>query len=248
MSMELKLDLHVHSGRSFDGVMELEEIAARAKGAGLDGVAVCDHGLELLEAPDIPDFLFIPGVELATRFGHLLGLFVTGRVGTGNLERAAETIHAQGGLTVLAHPFEHNRDAARLLPAVPYLDGIEVWNSRADRNIREANALAAAFAREHGLLPFGGSDAHVAPEIGNAVVTVRAAAPTLEGVKAALLAGDVSIEGRRGRARYAAQSQLTRRRKAGAGPLDYAQWAAFAAKCCAQDIFRRGDQTLCQCW
>lgn len=245
--MEWKLDLHVHSARSFDGVMGLEEIATLAKAAGLDGVAVCDHGAALLEAPDIPDFLFIPGVELATQFGHVLGLFVTGPVETGDLGRAAQRIHAQGGLTVLAHPFEHNRDAARLLPAVPYLDGVEVWNSRADRNIGEANALAAAFAEEHGLLPFGGSDAHVPPEIGNAAVTVRAPALTLDGVKAALLAGDAKIEGRRGRARYVAQSQLTRRKKAGAGPLDYAQWAAFAAKCCAQDLLRR-DESLCQRW
>ena len=239
--MELRLDLHVHSERSFDGVMPLEEIAARAKSAGLDGVAVCDHGAALTDAPEIPGFLFIPGVELATRFGHLLGLFVTGPVETGDFFRAVEEIHGQGGLAVLAHPFEHNRDARRLLPAVPYLDGVEVWNSRADRNIQEANALAAEFAAEHGLLPFGGSDAHVPEEIGNAVVTVRAEARTLECVKAALLAGGAEIEGRRGRARYVAQSQLTRRKKTGAKPLDYVAWAAFAAKCWTQDIIRRGD-------
>jgi len=246
--MELKLDLHVHSERSFDGVMPLSDIAALARAAGLDSVAVCDHGVALTEPPEYPGLLFIPGVELATQFGHLLGLFVTGPVEAHDFYEAAEAIHRQGGLAVLAHPFEHNRDKLRLLPAVPHLDGVEVWNSRADRNIREANALAAAFAREHGLLPFGGSDAHVPREIGNAVVTVRAAAPTLDGIKEALLAGDVTIEGRRGRARYVARSQLTRRRKTGAGPLDYARWAAFAAKCCAQDILWRGDQTLCRCW
>lgn len=237
--MELKLDLHVHSERSFDGVMTLDEIASLARAKGLDGAAVCDHGTVLTDLPEYPDFLFIPGIELATQFGHLLGLFVTGPVETADFYEAAERIHAQGGLTVLAHPFEHNRDEARLLPAVPYLDGVEVWNSRADRNIREANALAARFAAAHGLLPFGGSDAHVPQEIGNAAVTVRAEARTLEAVKAALLSGDAAIGGRRGRARQAAQSQLTRRRKTGAGPLDYVQWAAFAAKCLLQDMFRR---------
>lgn len=239
MSMELKLDLHVHSERSFDGVMTLDEIVSLARAKGLDGVAVCDHGIALTGAPEYPDFLLIPGVELATQFGHVLGLFVTGPVDTTDFYQAAERIHAQGGLTVLAHPFEHNRDDARLLPAVPCLDGVEVWNSRADRNIREANALAAEFAREHGLLPFGGSDAHVAREIGNAVVTVQVKERTPEAVKAALLEGRAEIRGRRGRAWYVAQSQLTRRRKNGAGPLDYAQWAAFAAKCRLQDMFRR---------
>ena len=239
MSMELKLDLHVHSERSFDGVMTLDEIVSLARAKGLDGVAVCDHGVALRDAPEYPDFLLIPGVELATQFGHVLGLFVTGPVETTDFYEAAEAIHAQGGLTVLAHPFEHNRDDTRLLPAVPCLDGVEVWNSRADRNIREANALAAQFAAAHGLLPFGGSDAHVAREIGNAAVTVQAEARTPEAVKAALLEGRAEIRGRRGRAWYVAQSQLTRRRKTGAKPLDYVQWAAFAAKCCLQDIFRR---------
>ncbi|MBD5133649.1 MAG: CehA/McbA family metallohydrolase [Clostridiales bacterium] len=237
--MELKLDLHVHSERSFDGVMTLDEIVSLARAKGLDGAAVCDHGIALADAPEYPDFLLIPGVELATQFGHVLGLFVTGPVETADFYEAAERIHAQGGLTVLAHPFEHNRDDTRLLPAVPCLDGVEVWNSRADRNIREANALAARFAAAHGLLSFGGSDAHVPREIGNAAVTVQAEARTLEAVKAALLAGNAAIEGRRGRARQVAQSQLTRRRKTGAGPLDYVQWAAFAAKCLLQDMFRR---------
>ena len=237
--MELKLDLHVHSERSFDGVMELDEIVSLARAAGLDGVAVCDHGIALTEAPEYPDFLFIPGVEVATQFGHVLGLFVTGPVETTDFYQAAERIHAQGGLTVLAHPFEHNRDDARLLPAVPCLDGVEVWNSRADRNIREANALAARFAADHHLLPFGGSDAHVAREIGNAVVTVQVKERTPDAVKAALLEGRAEICGRRGRAWYVAQSQLTRRKKTKAGPLDYAQWAAFAAKCRLQDMFRR---------
>lgn len=241
MSMELKLDLHVHSARSFDGVMALDEIAALAKAAGLDGVAVCDHETALTAPPDDPELLFIPGIEVTTQFGHLLGLFVSGPVDTADFFEAAERIHAQGGLTVLAHPFEHNRDDARLLPAVPYLDGVEVWNSRASRNIPEANALAAEFAAAHSLLPFGGSDAHVPQEIGNAAVTVRAEARTAEAVKAALLGGEAEVTGRRGRARYVAQSQLTRRRKTGAKPLDYVQWAAFAAKCCLQDIFRRGD-------
>ncbi len=239
MSMELKLDLHVHSEHSFDGVMGLDEIASLARAKGLDGVAVCDHGIALTDAPEYPDFLLIPGVELATQFGHLLGLFVTGPVETTDFYQAAERIHAQGGLTVLAHPFEHNRDDTRLLPAAPCLDGVEVWNSRADRNIREANALAAEFATTHGLLPFGGSDAHVPQEIGNAVVAVQVKERTLDAVKAALLEGRAEIKGRRGRAWYVAQSQLTRRRKTGARPLDYAQWAAFAAKCRLQDMFRR---------
>lgn len=239
--MEIKLDLHIHSRRSPDGRMALEEIVTLAKARGLNGAAVCDHDLALPEAPEFEDFLLIPGIEVSTQLGHLLGLFVAGPVETKDFFQAVEAIHAQGGLAVLAHPFEHSRDGSRLAPAVPLLDGIEVWNSRADRKLHDANVLAASFAQVCRLRPFGGSDAHCPQEVGNGYTVVEADALTLDAVKEALMTGDVSVRGRRSRAWYAARSQLTRRRKTGAGPLSYAKWAAFAAKCCLQDIFRRGD-------
>lgn len=152
-----------------------------------------------------------------------------------------EIIHGQGGLAVLAHPFEHSRDGARLAPAVPLLDGVEVWNSRADRKLRDANRLAASFAQVCRLPCFGGSDAHCPQEVGNGYTCVEADALTAQAVKTALLSGCARAQGTRSRAWYAARSQLTKRRKTGAKPLSYVKWAAFAAKCCAQDIFWRGD-------
>ena len=239
--MEIKLDLHVDSRRSPDGTMSLEEIVSLARARGLDGVAVCDHDLALTAPPEFEDFLVIPGIEVSTQFGHLLGLFVAGPVETRDFFAAVELIHAQGGLAVLAHPFQRSRDGARLAPAVPLLDGVETWNSRADRNIHDANRLAQSFARACRLPAFGGSDAHCPEEVGNGFTVVEAEELTLEAAKAALLSGAARTEGRRSRAWYAARSQLTKRRRIGARPLSYAKWAAFAAKCCLQDIFRKGD-------
>ena len=237
--MELKLDLHIHSCRSPDGRMRLEEIVSRARAAGLRGAAVCDHDLVLTDPPEFPDFLLIPGVEVSTVEGHLLGLFVTAPVETKDFRQAAEAIRAQGGLAVLAHPFEHLREGSRLLPLVPCLDGVEVWNSRAERKNPHANAMAAEFAAAHGLRPFAGSDAHVPQEVGAGYVTVEAEALTPEAVKAALLAGNARASGRRSPARYAAASQLAKRKKSGASPASYLKWALFALKCCAQDLLNR---------
>lgn len=239
--MEIKLDLHIHSQRSPDGIMTLEEIVSLAKAKGLSGAAVCDHDLALTEVPEFDDFLLIPGIEVSTQLGHLLGLFITGPVGTHDFFEAVDLIHAQGGLAVLAHPFEHSRDGSRLAAAVPLLDGIEVWNSRADRKLHDANRLATSFAQVCRLRPFGGSDAHCPQEVGNGYTVLEVDTLTLESVKAALLAGNTRAQGRRSPARYAAQSQLTKRNKTGARPLAYVKWAAFAAKCCLQDIFWRGD-------
>ena len=240
--MELKLDLHIHSHRSHDGRMALEEIVSRARQAGLQGVAVCDHDLVLTDVPSFPDFLLIPGVEVSTDQGHLLGLFVSKPVETKDFFQAAEAIRAQGGLAVLAHPFERHSEPERIVPLVPYLDGIEVWNSRADRKNPRANTMAAEFAKAHSLRPFAGSDAHVPQEVGAGVTTVRAEAMTLEAVKAALLADGVQTSGGCSPARYVAASQWTKRRKTGASPASYIKWALFAAKCCAQDLFKGAEK------
>ena len=236
--MTLTLDLHIHSAASHDGRMTLAEIAAAAKAAGLDGVAVCDHDVVLMEVPDDLGVLIIPGAEFSTEHGHLLGLFLSAPIEHRSFAETVAAIHAQGGLAVLAHPFERSRDAARLDPLAPLLDGIEVFNGRADRKIADANALAQAFAAEQKLRPFAGSDAHVLREIGNGAVTIEAEDRTLEAVKSALMTSAVTVHGRRGASLDVARSQLTKLKKRGAGPARYLKWALFACKCAAEDLLR----------
>ncbi|MBR4545445.1 MAG: CehA/McbA family metallohydrolase [Oscillibacter sp.] len=236
--MEIRLDMHIHSEHSPDGSMPLPEIARRAEAAGLHGVAVCDHDRVLPDAAGCPGLLLIPGVEVSTDAGHLLGWFVTEPVAARTLPEAVAEIHAQGGIAVLAHPFEHTTSPVRAETASAYVDGIEVWNSRAERKNRRANAMAAEFAASHNLRGFAGSDAHTPAEIGNGVTVVDADALTLDAVKAALLSGNVRTEGRRSKAVWAAVSQYTRRRKCKAGLLSYCKWAAFAVKCVFEDLFR----------
>ena len=237
--MTLTLDLHIHSAASHDGRMTLREIAQAAKAAGLDGVAVCDHDAVLTAPPEADcGILIIPGAEFSTEHGHLLGLFLSEPIGKLPFAETVAAIRAQGGLAVLAHPFERSRDAQRLEPLVPLLDGIEVFNGRAERKIRDANALAQRFAEAHGLRPFAGSDAHLPREIGNGRVTIEADAPTLEAVKAALMTSAVTVSGRRGAALDTARSQYTKLHKRGAGPARYLKWALFAAKCAAEDLLR----------
>ena len=236
--MIVRLDLHVHSVRSPDGCMELSEIVERARAAGLQGAAVCDHDLTAEALPSFPDFLLIPGTEVSTDRGHLLGLFVTEPVQSRGSRRAAEEIRAQGGLAVLAHPFQRSRDPERLVPLVPWLDGVEVWNSRAERKIPQANRMAADFAGAHHLRPFAGSDAHLPQEVGNGTTAVEVPSLDLEAVKAALLRGGAETSGRRSRSWYTARSQLNKRRRTRAGPLSYLEWGAFALKCLGEDLKR----------
>lgn len=246
--MIYKFDLHIHSAASFDGRMELEEIVDRARAVGLSGVAITDHDLLCREAWNrFENFLLIPGQEFSTECGHLLGLFLRQEIpftrqpgrapeAPGGVAELIEAIHRQGGLAVLAHPFERGPDEAAVLALAPHLDGLEVWNGRANRKFPGANARAAEFAGDLGLAPFGGSDAHVGREIGNGVVTLEAEALTPEAVKTALKAGGARVSGKNGRHLDVARSQRTKlkRQKAGLGPR--LKWLAFALKCGLEDL------------
>ena len=233
--MELKLDLHVHSAASLDGRMSLSEIVEEAKAKGLHGVAICDHDV-LYTGEQKQDFLVIPGIEYSTECGHLLGLFLTEPVEKTDIATLIDAIHAQGGLAVLAHPFARNRDEKRLEALLPLLDGVEVWNGRANRKNPKANEQADRFARKKELLPFAGSDAHVPQEIGNGYVCLQAEERSLSAVKAALLKGNYATRGTNGRHIYVAKSQCSKLKKTNAPLGKRLKWLAFAAKCLASDL------------
>lgn len=245
--MEIKLDLHVHSEASPDGRMPVDQIVAEARRKGLQGAAICDHDVLFRAKDPLPDpgeFLLIPGEEFSTPCGHILGLFLTRPVEWSDVPSLLRAIRDQGGLAVLAHPFERNRDPGRLLPLVPLLDGVEVWNGRANRKIPEANELAAAFAEAHALARFGGSDAHLPREIGNGFVTVTADELSLTAVRQALLRRDNPVSGVNGRHLDVARSQRTKLSKQGGGLKKRLKWWAFAGKCLAEDLCRRKESSV----
>ncbi|MCW4020866.1 MAG: PHP domain-containing protein, partial [Candidatus Bathyarchaeota archaeon] len=78
--MSFKIDLHVHTCYSGDCTTTLEEVISYARKRGLDGVAITDHdtisgAMRLLERKDT-DLLIIPGIEVSTDQGHVLGINV----------------------------------------------------------------------------------------------------------------------------------------------------------------------------
>jgi hypothetical protein len=90
-----------------------------------------------------------------------------------SLEEASELLRGAGGKAVLAHPNDPN--GTSMVPfskslieqiaiikekMLPYLDGIECWHSRHDKNTTSAYL---SFARQEGLLVTGGSDCHQQP-------------------------------------------------------------------------------------
>ena len=197
--MKVKLDLHVHSDGSEDGRHSISTLAEAAASAGISAIAVCDHN-RCTSLPENSDVLLIPGTEVSTNMGHILGLFLTRPLDYEKLRRdglptgsaAVREIHACGGIAVLAHPFERadaragaDAEALERLSECG-LDLIETANSRAPMKVRDANQKAAALALRMGLGAVGGSDAHSAEELGNCYTVVEVDELTVGSIQAAL--------------------------------------------------------------
>ncbi len=120
-------------------------------------------------------FDFVPGIEVTTRGGHLLALWVEEPVPSfRSLGDTVEEIHRQGGLAVIPHPFSAltrsvgRRGLERLVDAgeaarIP--DGIEVENPTSAG--WDTGGRARRLNKERwGLATVGGSDAHFLEAVG----------------------------------------------------------------------------------
>lgn len=169
----LKIDLHVHTCYSRDSVTTLKEVVAYSKKRGLDGVAITDHntvkGALKLKTRDI---LIVPGIEVSTLNGHLLGINVTTSIPAKlGIEETIHRIHEAGGIAVAPHPttFFKSPPSRR----ISSYDAIEVMNA-ASIPFPVFTYLSKRFAAGLGLPQTGGSDSHYAPEIGAAYTVVEA--------------------------------------------------------------------------
>lgn len=175
----IRVDCHLHTVASGDSVLTLEELADRARQAGLDVVCVTDHNVTHAAVTAVERDLgvrVIVGEEIRTPDGDVIGLFLTERIPyVLPLAEVIGLIRGQGGLVYVPHPFDGGRSSLGAVQAGAALTGlcaagatdiIEVFNAKtADQAL---NARAAALAERFGLPGGAGSDAHDAPGVGAA--------------------------------------------------------------------------------
>ena len=189
--MKLLADLHVHSRASLDGRSSVEALIETARTRGLSAITVSDHDL-CTPLPDCKDLFLIPGVEITSANGHILGLFLDAPIDFAALGKfpppaqAIAAIHASGGLAVLAHPFAPHKLAPEEIARLGF-DAIETANARAMLK-PGANEKARLLSQELSLPGTGGSDAHCAKELGGCV-TEFSCEPSPAALKEALKAG-----------------------------------------------------------
>ena len=187
--MQVKADLHVHTVYSPDSLITPKELVFYAKRRGLTAVAVTDHNRVdgALKIARETDFLIIPGVEVSSRDGHVIGLNVQESVPRGlSSDETVDRIHAAGGVAVACHPFALFKSSLGKHASGKF-DAVETINASAspfNRCVRKAEEVAERFR----LPRVAGTDAHYAPAIGYAY-TVVDAEPSVDAVAKAIAAG-----------------------------------------------------------
>jgi predicted metal-dependent phosphoesterase TrpH len=176
-----KIDLHAHTWHSRDSPVSPERLVRAAKRRGLDGIAITNHGRfaghAAAQEAGGPDFHVIPGEEVYSTAGEIIGLFLHDEIPNGlSPEATCAAIRAQGGVVVIPHPFDRYRKGAigeavlDRLVAAGLVDAIEVFNGRmvAPMDNRAAKKYAAA----HHIPMTVGSDAHGTWEYGGSYIAI----------------------------------------------------------------------------
>lgn len=198
------MELHAHSAASHDGRDPVDMLVQRAIDVGLDALAVTDHNtieasLKARELAEQRGLIGIPGMEISSAAGHVLGLGIETPVERGlSFHETLDRIHANGGIAVVPHPFQESRSGvAKHLDKdeIAAADAIEVYNSRLLTGL--GNRQARRFAQARNLPMTAGSDAHISEMVGQARTLVNADEQTADGIIDAILAGRTEIYGRR---------------------------------------------------
>ncbi len=195
--------LHVHSTFSYDGRHSLDEIAAMAKQRGYHFVGMSEHSDTLDEEKvanlvaacqrvSTPDCLIMPGIEFTCDDNlHLVSVGIQRYTDLKNPAAVAQFVRNNGGVAIVAHPVRYRYQIPE--DAVPFLDGIEVWNAGYDGRFvpnHRSLALVAQLRRQNPrLAAFGGQDLHRILEYGHVTLSVTGPDLTREGILGALREG-----------------------------------------------------------
>ena len=167
--------MHVHTCYSIDSVITPKELIFYAKKQGLQGVAVTDHDRldGALKIASETDFLIIPGIEVTSSDGHVVGLNVGEPIPSKlSATETVKRIHDAGGIAVACHPIGLFKGGLGKRTSTEF-DAVEVINSSAIpfKYAMEQSMKIASRLRKPSL---AGSDAHYGPEIGCAYTVVNA--------------------------------------------------------------------------
>ncbi|MEM0438049.1 MAG: PHP domain-containing protein [Candidatus Micrarchaeia archaeon] len=192
----MKVEMHMHTYRSSDGLITPRDVKNALSRGKVDAVCITDHD----NAEAWREFKGLPvicGVEKTIIEGsgnkfHMLIYFLNEPIASKNFEEVMDRARGQDAFCAIAHPFDKWRKAPENLEHyAKRVDALEVLNARAMYPF--SNASARDYAKKHNLVGIGGSDAHHCSEIGNAYV--ECSANDLEEFRKMLKKGKVAVKG-----------------------------------------------------
>ena len=171
----LSLEFHCHTHASKDSLTHPADLVATARYKGIDRVVVTDHNsiAGAREAQAIDPELIIIGEEIMTTKGEILAAFVQEEIPAYlTPQETIKRLKEQGAFISVSHPFDEMRKGGwkenDLLEILPFVDAIEVYNSRC--MLPRFNRRAGLFAQKHNVAGTVGSDAHAAFEVGRSLL------------------------------------------------------------------------------
>jgi predicted metal-dependent phosphoesterase TrpH len=191
--LKLKLDLHVHTNRSSDAFTSPKQLAIICRDRGLDGLAITDHNVLAVDSSN--EVAFLPGIEISTRDGHVIGLGLSEAVPRGlSADETLRRIKDLHGVSIIPHPYDLLRSSVRPHNLAVRPDAIEVINSSSFLH-SVTWKRARKFAEKENYAMTAGSDSHIPETIGRAYTEVESPSKDTESVLAALKSGLVSPVG-----------------------------------------------------
>jgi predicted metal-dependent phosphoesterase TrpH len=200
------IDMHCHTYFSKCSNIKPKDLIKTALKKQLSGILICDHDtiegikpvndeLKNRNYEKKEEFFILPGVEISTNIGEMIGAFIEEYPSTTIFPEVAEEIHEMGGITIAPHPFDSFRKKSIQLnfKTLRYIDAIEVFNSRVFNS--NANKKSNKFATTNNKGISAGSDSHFTIEVGNAYISGQF--DSSEDIRKKILLGDIEIYGKR---------------------------------------------------
>lgn len=179
----MKMDLHIHSKYSYDSFSNPHKILKIAKRKGFDAISITDHDtMDVYKKNSFnSDVLLIPGMEIKTDMGDVIGLFLNEEISSRSFHDVISDIKDQDGIVVLPHPYRRKCDPKDL---IKHVDLIEIINSRS-KPIENINAEKDFGSNNKKNI--SGSDAHTCSEIGASFTEMDVFSNDLDSLKSEFL-------------------------------------------------------------